>query len=281
MDWKPKPWIAAVAGLLLGPFGFLYVARPWLTLIYCVGGLLAGILEIWLTSGQLPTWWVGVALMRVLPSIHGYLIAKYARTTPRRPWYSRWWGTLAGVAMFFSLAFLLRSFIVEPFRNPSDSMHPGLRRGEYFLIKKWGYGHYAAYGFTVLRRAPTEKVARGDIVAFRLPQDERTSYVKRVIGLPGDRLEIRDTQVSINGVAVPTRCTKDRSGEMHCTETLDGTVFDVHYSPYPSTDYANVVPTGHYFMLGDNRNQSQDSRYIGPIPSGNIVGRLVYVVRRR
>ena len=188
---------------------------------------------------------------------------------------------------------IVRSFFFEPFHIPSSSMKPGLLIGDYIFVSKYSYG-YSRYsfpfGFDLFSgRVFESKPQRGDVVVFRLPSDPRINYVKRVIGLPGDTVQVRDGVAYINDKEV----SKARDGsfvddgleivqfketlpEGKTVETLD----QIAGTPQDDTGIYEV-PEGHYFMMGDNRDNSQDSRFltqVGYIPAENLIGkaRLVF-----
>jgi len=157
--------------------------------------------------------------------------------------------TARTIAYAAIVALVVRTFLFEPFNIPSGSMLPTLLVGDYLFVSKYAYGyskHSVPFSPNLFSgRVLEQQPERGDVVVFKLPSDNRTDYIKRVIGLPGDRLMVRDGILHINGVPV-TR------------QKING-------------EYE--VPPGHYFVMGDNRDNSQDSRFIGPIPAENLVGR--------
>ena len=182
------------------------------------------------------------------------------------------------------LVLVIRSFLFEPFRIPSDSMMPTLLDGDFIFVNKYVYG----LRLPVLN---TEVVAmgepqRGDVVVFRLPVDPSTNYIKRLVGLPGDSIVVRDKRVWINGVEQPV--TLDGMYPPFAStpltqiglETLGDVQHRTLYIPgSPGTDYEGVVPEGHYFFMGDNRDNSRDSRFpeVGYVPVDNVVGKAVRI----
>jgi signal peptidase I len=200
-----------------------------------------------------------------------------------------------------AVAFLgVRTALYQPFTIPSASMEPNLLEGDYIVVSKFAYGlsRYsiplspALFGGRVL----ASPARRGDIVVFKLPRDGRTDYVKRVIGLPGDRIQMRDGVVWLNGT--PLARQELAPGFEHTDfgysrpvhrflETLpDGRSY-VTWGYGSDGDVDNtgvyVVPPGHYFVMGDNRDNSEDSRYpeqvgVGYVPAENLVGRADLVM---
>lgn len=218
------------------------------------------------------------------------------------------------------IALALRCAVVMPRSIPSESMMPGLAVGDYLLVAKWPYG-WSRFSLPVAPRGPHGRLfgrapARGDVVVFRAPPADRVDYIKRVIGLPGETVALRGGVPWIDGVAAvrariadfvlpmaantacrtiavpPYGVTRDAAGARVCRlpryrETLPGgasfEVIDQGWSP--SDDFGPVrVPTGRYFLLGDNRDLSEDSRFapedggIGMVPAENLEGRALVTV---
>jgi signal peptidase I len=186
--------------------------------------------------------------------------------------------------IFFALliAFVLRVILFQPFTIPSASMEPNLYQGDYIIVTKWSYGysHYSIPGSPPLfsGRIFGSSPKRGDIVVFRLPRSDRVDYIKRVIGLPGDKIQMRNDQLYINGVPTvdipkgPITTSDSFLGTqaVKVQETLPNkkTFLTQDYGPnHPADDTAvYTVPEGCYFMMGDNRDNSVDSRFDPQIP---------------
>ncbi|MGZ8216045.1 signal peptidase I [Methylomagnum sp.] len=182
------------------------------------------------------------------------------------------------------IVLLLRSFLVEPFRIPSGSMMPTLLIGDFILVNKFTYGIRLPVANTKVVEMGEPK--RGDIVVFRFPRDPTVDYIKRVIGLPGDRIGYFNKQVFVNGEPikqVPLGAYEGVSGttggEILLSEELGSVTHDILVkNGDPSVKEGEFnVPPGKYFVMGDNRDNSNDSRFWGFVPEGNLVGRAFFI----
>lgn len=209
-----------------------------------------------------------------------------------------WWDTIKTVLYAVVVALIVRTFAYEPFNIPSGSMIPTLLEGDYLFVSKFSYG-YSRYSFPFSfppfdGRIFGGEPERGDVAVFRLPSDDTTDYIKRIVGLPGDRIQVIGGVLYINGEAVPRTRIEDYTEpdyfgrERHTAqyaETLpNGRSYRVldrdENGPLDDTD-VYVVPEGYYFAMGDNRDNSIDSRVpaerhgVGFIPAQNLIGRAV------
>lgn len=173
---------------------------------------------------------------------------------------------------------VIRSFVFEPFRIPSGSMKPTLLEGDFIFVKKYSYG--LRLPVTETKIFETGSPERGDVVVFRLPSDPSINYIKRVIGLPGDQVRYERQRLTVNGAIIDLKA----NGEIFenapvYVEDLQGRVHDIliHDVGHSKRDGVYVVPDGEYFVMGDNRDRSKDSRYIGAIPEQFLVGEAVRV----
>ena len=195
------------------------------------------------------------------------------------------------------IALVLRVLLFQPFTIPSASMEPTLLEGDYIIVSKWPYGysrHSIPWSPPIVQgRVLSGSIRRGDIVVFKLPRDDTTDYIKRAVGLPGDRIQVRQGLLHINGRPVSRRALTPEqvqtafSGQrevLRWRETLPGpggaTFTSYDYGPGGDLDDTGVyiVPAGHYFMMGDSRDNSVDSRVpeqygVGFVPAENVVGR--------
>ena len=215
-----------------------------------------------------------------------------------QPWWLDW---TAGLFPVILIVFILRSFLFEPFKIPSGSMIPTLLVGDLILVNKFHYG----VRLPVINKKIIDNnaVQRGDVMVFRYPVDPRQDYIKRVVGIPGDEVTYTNQTLSINGQKVATVAKGDFYDEDSLryspmfSEKLGNVEHQIlvdlrrqaYYGPdpkpfpmaencrYTAEGLTCKVPAGHYFMMGDNRDNSQDSRYWGFVPDENIVGKAFFV----
>lgn len=219
-----------------------------------------------------------------------------SQTVEKEKQKAPWDDSIRTVLIAFLLAIVFRSLVFEPFHIPSGSMKNTLLVGDYLFVSKFSYG-YSRYsfpfGFRVFdgRVLESDHPRRGDIVVFRLPANPRIDFIKRIMGLPGDKIQVRGGVVYINGEPLkreklPNETDIDEHNVAHSmpayAETLpEGkiihTLKEQPNGQGPADDtQVYEVPPGHYFMMGDNRDNSRDSRYMGEVgfvPEENIVGR--------
>ena len=256
-------------------------------------------------------WLVDVALLRRLR-------AKAARAAGKDPALIPEPGTVDYARSFFPVALVvlvLRSFIFEPFRIPSDSMMPTLLDGDFIIVNKYAYG----LRLPVINRKiiPVGSPQRGDVVVFRYPRDPSVNYIKRLVGLPGDHVEVRSDRITINGQPVPFKiiapyndgcyinmqlaeehignhvhqsmlcpvplfpspvtpagCNRSESRGYYCGGE-GGSTADALAGEGPA--FETTVPPGSYFMMGDNRDNSEDGRVWGFVPEDNLVGKATRI----
>jgi len=203
------------------------------------------------------------------------------------------------------IVFILRSFLVEPFKIPSGSMLPTLLVGDFILVNKYTYG--IRLPIVNVKLLDLNQPRRGEVMVFRYPKNPSVDYIKRVVGTPGDRIEYRDKRLTINGEAVklapageynyvdpgaltfvPTQKFDETLGSGQHAILVQSGVPSVQLSgveafpfrgncAYNDAGFACTVPDGHYFLMGDNRDSSSDSRYWGFVPEANIVGRAFLI----
>jgi signal peptidase I len=202
-----------------------------------------------------------------------------AGTPPdKMPWWVEYGRSFFPVIL---AVFLLRSFLVEPFRIPSGSMLPTLHVGDFILVNKFTYG----IRLPVIDKKVIElgSPQRGDVVVFRYPPEPSTDYIKRVIGVPGDRIGYYDKVLYVNGEPVTQRDAAQPAHDegveyLRLPEQLGTHQYTVQWMPQrPSPQGEVVVPPGQYFVMGDNRDNSKDSRYWGFVPDANLVGKAFFI----
>jgi signal peptidase I len=214
-----------------------------------------------------------------------------------QPWWLDW---TAGLFPVIVVVFILRSFLFEPFKIPSGSMIPTLQIGDLILVNKFHYGIRLPVLNTQLTAGTP--VQRGDVMVFRYPPKPNVDYIKRVVGVPGDEVAYLNKKLTINGQPIETQALPDYFDDStmryfkHFSEKLgnkphqsiqdnDRPAFVPGVDPFPHSENCQYtvegvrckVPAGHYFMMGDNRDNSLDSRYWGFVPDANIVGKAFFV----
>ena len=226
-----------------------------------------------------------------------FVFAKRRAADAKDPWWVEYGASFFPVIL---LVFVLRSFIVEPFKIPSGSMIPTLEVGDFILVNKFAYG----IRLPVINKKIIDigEPQRGDVMVFRYPEDPSLDYIKRVIGVPGDKVAYQGKRLTVNGQPVETTRIADYlhperlyyskqfveqgDGAAHRIlndEDAPGFISDVTQFEYRSNCLYNnagvicTVPPGHYFMMGDNRDNSRDSRFWGFVPERNIVGKAFFV----
>lgn len=281
MTPRPNKWIALILGVLAMPLGMLYVARARWAILYFVFGYSCGLYLFWLSSvrgGLHEKYYIIIWIIYFACGLHAYHSASAWRSDNVRPWYSRWYGLLVIPTALVIAILGVRSFVYEPFRIPNASMEPSIEKGSHVVVAKWGYGNYGTYGMSFVRTAISAPVRRGDILVFQYPIDPRIDYVKRVIGVPGDTIDYRSNTAIVNGV--PVRSILEHSADDYrvIKEEIGGVSWDTWVkNSTPCVDFKVKVPSGQYFVLGDNRAQSLDSRSWGLLPENYIIGKVTYV----
>ncbi|MFN7751787.1 MAG: signal peptidase I [Pseudomonadota bacterium] len=228
-----------------------------------------------------------------------WVLARRRPEAEPEPWWVEYPKSFFPVIL---VVFVLRSFLFEPFKIPSGSMIPTLLVGDFILVNKYTYG----IRLPVINRKVMDvgSPQRGDVMVFRYPDDPSLDYIKRVVGVPGDRVSYRDKRLAVNGQPVPltpvgsysyvdnlsfvnaerfTEKLGERPHDILVQPGLPGVNVGVQAFPlrenceYNDGGFTCTVPAGHYFTMGDNRDASADSRYWGFVPERNIVGKAVMI----
>ncbi len=205
-------------------------------------------------------------------------------------------GNLKSIFIAIFIALLIRSFIFEPFNIPSGSMKPNLLVGDFIFVSKYSYG-FSKYSLPFSIPLIPGKIfsntpERGDVVVFKTPENNRTDYIKRVIGLPGDKIEIKNGIIFINGSEILRKKLNDFIDTDNKTSNKrvrmyneyffnkEINILDITDNGIADNTQLFNVPENHFFVMGDNRDNSQDSRFIstvGFIPYENLVGKAQFI----
>ena len=203
---------------------------------------------------------------------------------------------IKSISLAIFIALLIRSFIAEPFNIPSGSMKPNLLIGDFIFVSKWSYGyskHSLPFSIPIIPGKILSKMPeRGDVVVFKTPSDNRTDYIKRVIGLPNDKIQIINGQIIINDkliirkkiedfldVDINGNTIRNRQYKEYFYQ-LEINILDLKDNGIVDNTQVFNVPKDHFFVMGDNRDNSQDSRfisYVGFIPINNLVGKAQFI----
>ncbi|KLT72263.1 signal peptidase [Neisseria arctica] len=276
-------------------------ALQWGYLLMMVGvfGLLSSVMSF-----------TAVLLIFVLFTGIIWFVHKRLQRNPKHTDSNHFTDYMSGFFPIILIVFVLRTFVAEPFQIPSSSMRPGLVVGDFILVNKFSYGIRLPIANNVI--VPVGDVERGDVVVFSYPEDTKMNYIKRAVGIPGDVVEYKNKVLSINGQAVEDKvigtrsyAEKTRQGMVEISadafqESIGSHQFEIlKMAQVPSflpqgvredfafrnqCEYAEdgswfrcTVPEGHYFMLGDNRDNSEDSRYWGFVNDNLIVGKAFFI----
>lgn len=233
----------------------------------------------------------------IVSGLDAIYFGRHRASGEKEPWWIEYPKSFFPVIL---IVFVLRSFLVEPFKIPSGSMIPTLLVGDFILVNKFTYG--IRLPVINLKVVDIGEPERGDVMVFRYPEDTSVDYIKRVVGLPGDKVAYQNKRLAINGREVPLQAAgdyllKDKIQYLNQYTEMLGKVRHAilldqsepaalrYVKQFPQREnciYNNsgmvcTVPPGHYFMMGDNRDNSSDSRVWGFVPEANIVGKAFFI----
>lgn len=307
-QWKPKIWLVILLGIILQPFVFLYVNKLKLFWIYFIVSLVIGVVDFFiftnLSEGSLleniSLSWMFI----IFCPTHAFFVARNYNPDQKRGWYAKWWIPPSCWLGLVILLLLVRTLIFQLYSIPASSMKPFLKVGNHILVNKIGFGNYHFMGIEVMKSPPKVKIERGEVIVFQAPNKPETDYVKRVIGLPGDiivyrnkvlylkytcKIQESDCPELIAVNSTPVSHNKEfKNGIRKYKEVLGNKEYYILVNPklpeYMGKHFDQkgtpfnewIVPEKHYFVLGDNRDNSLDSRHWGFIPESNIVGKVIY-----
>ena len=277
--WKPKSSLAILYGVIFQPFVFLYVNRLNIFWVYLLLSLITTLIDYFTQS----KFAVNYIFLIACP-LHAYVITRNYDSNKIRKWYSNWWAVPGIFIVFFVSIYLFRSFLYEPFSIPASSMSPNIDKGDFILVKKWGYGDYGSFDITMADTeiANPSNIRRGELYVFYEPKAGKP-YVKRLVGLPGDTIQIDKNNVIVNGHLLTNELVFEADNVQIYREKLDEESYLIQRitSKFPIKSDKTTVPNSHYYFLGDNRNNSSDSRYWGTVSSSDFIGKVVYVYKRQ
>lgn len=279
---RRRPLLAFFYAAISAVLGMLYVGRGGRALVYLFCELAsfalaktAALLDIWTYT---PAAAVGLVIVKTVGILDTFRLARQQRVHFDGPWYSYWYGApLIFVVMLTSVTGIY-VFLLGPAVVTSNSMVPGLYQGDYLMVYKWPFEKMLPFH----RSAPA--IYRGEILLFKLPDDPNQLFVKRIIGLPGDRITINRNQILINNTPITRqRIITETPGQHYIDyqESFPAVTYRVRYNdlPFPEANQQYTVPENALFALGDNRDQSFDSRFWTNsfIPIDNVIGKPLFI----
>ncbi len=279
---KPNKWIAALLGFFLSPMGLLYVGKPLLALLVLLAGFMLNFYGQFYASESLD-FFVSIFLWCFFGFISVYAYNKALKFENKRPWYSKWNGQIGIFLIFIIPIIILRVFYIEFFHIPAASMSPSINMGDHIMVVKKGCGNYKLFGIQIHKSERTEscEIERGNVIVFEFPNDKSISYIKRVVAVSNDKVSYHKNILTINGTIVENKFISEQKRESIYEEQLGDTGYQImQMSNRNHGDGDWIVPEGTFFVMGDNRDNSSDSRMWGFVPEQNVIGVLYHIFEK-
>ncbi|MFC3151490.1 signal peptidase I [Litoribrevibacter euphylliae] len=274
-DWKPNTWVAGLLGFLTPYIAMFYVSKRWLAIPYFVAALIAGVLSSKHDSS------IAIFSVMLIGAIHAAWLAKKS-TSRVQSWTNRIWGLALILLCIWAPWFGMRMFVMDFFVVPAASMAPTINVKDIILTTKTDFipNLFTDEAHTGSSLSDSNKPKRGDIVTFKYPVKPEITFLKRIIGLPGDTITISDKKVSVNGQPLPLQKINEDIRITTWREQNGEAVYLINVANSLPRDQAEgswTVPENAYFVMGDNRDNSNDSRFWGFVPEHYLSGKVMAV----
>jgi signal peptidase I len=282
-DQKPKKWLIVLLSIPNPSLAFLYIGKGLIACTY----LIATLLIIWFKYLS-PNFKYYLLVLTLSGLVHCWVAAGQLGLN-----WKKWHVLLYAMTILVGIWFIGKLFIVNVYHATSDSMMPNIVKGDYFMVRRWGAGYFNQ---SLGKQYDISQLKRGDLITFYYPNNPTLSYVKRVVALPNDQVIFRDGYFVLNHQLMNSQKITEMSSdyESFYSEQLGGNKYVIrrlNYGvenildrfsfmkscPLVQGEYQCTVPAGSVFVLGDNRDESGDSRYWGYVPAQNVIGKVVWV----
>lgn len=292
-EWRPNNWIATCIGIVLPPFGFLYLNKGLWCVIYLILIYASAAYSLHLRIGLHYSGYAKYIHIELLVIwfcwFHVISTAFKEKIFDLREWYSRWWG--------ISVCFIVNLILLSPlcfdlYRIPNRQMEPTIPYYDKVLVSRFGYGNFGLFGITFMKdeHGPYTDLEKGRIYVYEHPRTNET-YISRLMGFPGDVIEYTEGELLVNGQALPREYIREEISESD-SELVSGK-FSIYRERNDESEYMIqksemtnpmfrdrkwYVHKDHVFFISDNRDASYDSRHFGPIHKSNIIARFCLLI---